>query len=292
MGRALVCNSAGKLNITGGTFADTLSAVSPDSLSVANYDAPADQAGAQVLEMWGMDSNSVAEIAVTLSRQQSVNDQTRGVRFNIPALIPGGAGTVGSHNMLPGLATIPLYKSDNFVFTVSGTANDEVSVTWNTLYNDLPGVNAVLASWDQVQALRYTTIGLACNAIASGTAGSTYGTARALNADDTRLIANTWYAILGITTQTTCLSVTFTGPDWGGQRIGLPAGALTTDSAAFFVDQDVKWRSAGLINVGGLIPCFNSNNVGNIAVQVLDTVASTSPKIDFLMYGLTSKPGF
>jgi hypothetical protein len=154
VGRALVCNSAGKLNITGGTFADTLSAVSPDSLSVANYDAPADQAGAQVLEMWGMDSNSVAEIAVTLSRQQSVNDQTRGVRFNIPALIPGGAGTVGSHNMLPGLATIPLYKSDNFVFTVSGTANDEVSVTWNTLYNDLPGVNAVLASWDQVQAVR------------------------------------------------------------------------------------------------------------------------------------------
>jgi hypothetical protein len=69
---------------------------------VANYDAPADRSGAKVLEMWGMDSISVAEIAVTLSRQQSVNDQTRGVRFNIPALIPGGAGTVGSHNMLPG----------------------------------------------------------------------------------------------------------------------------------------------------------------------------------------------
>ena len=292
MGRALVCNSAGKLNTTGGTFADTLSAVSPDSLSVANYDAPADQPGAQVLEMWGMDSNNVAEIAVTLSRQQSVNDQTRGVRFNIPATAGGAAGSVGSHNMLPGLATIPLFKSDTFAFTVTSTANDEVSVTWNTLYNDLPGVNSVLASWDQVQSLRYTTIGLACNAVASGTAGSTYGTARALNADDTRLIANTWYAILGITVQTVCLSVTLTGPDWGGQRIGLPAGVLTTDSATFFVDQDVKWRQAGLLTVGGLIPCFNSNNVGNVAVQVLDTVASTSPKIDFLMYGLKGKPGF
>ncbi|TMC48767.1 MAG: hypothetical protein E6J20_18535 [Chloroflexi bacterium] len=285
MGRALVCNSAGKLNTGGGTFADTLAAVSPDSLSVANYDAPADVAGARVLEMWGIDSASVAEIAVTLSRQQSVNDQTRGVRFNIPALIPGGAGTVGSHNMLPGLATIPLYKSDTFAFTVTSTANDEVCVTWNTLYDDLPGVNAVLASWDQVQALRYTTIGLACNAVASGTAGSTYGTARALNADDTRLIANTWYAILGITVQTIVCSVTFTGPDWGGQRLGLPAGALTTDSATYFVDQSVKWGKP-------LIPCFNSNNQGNINVQVLDSIASTSPKIDFLMYGLTGKPGF
>jgi hypothetical protein len=285
MGRALVCNSAGKLNITGGTFADTLSAVSPDSLSVANYDAPADKSGARVLEMWGMDSNSVAEVAVTLSRQQSVNDQTRGVRFNIPSLIPGGAGTVGSHNFLPGLATIPLFKSDTFAFTCSGTANDEIAVSWNTLYDDLPGVNSVLASWDQVQQLRYTTIGLACNAVASGTAASTYGTARAMNADDTRLIANTWYAILGATVQTTCLSITLTGPDWGGQRIGFPAGALTTDSATYFVDQSVKW---GL----PLIPCFNSNNVGNVNVQVLDTVASTSPKIDFLMYGLTGKPGY
>jgi hypothetical protein len=285
MGRALVCNSAGKLNTTGGTFADTLSAVSPDSLSVANYDAPASTAGARVVEMWGMDSNSVAEVAVTLSRQQSVNDQTRGVRFNIPALIPGGAGTVGSHNFLPGLATIPLYKSDSFVFTVTSTANDEVSVSWNTLYDDLPGVSSVLASWDQVQALRFTTLGMACNAIASGTAGSTYGTARALNADENRLIANTWYAILGITVQTTCLSVTFIGPDWGGQRIGLPAGALTTDSATFFVDQTLKWGVP-------LIPCFNSNNAGNVTLQVLDTVASTSPKIDVLMYGLTGKPGF
>jgi hypothetical protein len=58
------------------------------------------------------------------------------------------------------------------------------------------------------------------------------------------------------------------------------------------VDQDVKWRQAGQLTGGGLIPCFNSNNVGNVNVQVLDTVASTSPKIDFLMYGLTGKPGF
>src|SRR5438874_10399177 len=144
MGRALVCNSAGKLNTGGGTFADTLAAVSPGSLSVANYEAPADVAGAKVLEMWGIDSASVAEIAVTLSRQQSVNDQTRGVRFNIPALIPGGAAVVGSHNMLGGLTTIPLYKSDTFAFTVTSSNADDVIVSWNTLYNDLPGVSSVL----------------------------------------------------------------------------------------------------------------------------------------------------
>lgn len=284
MGRALVLNTASKANTTGGTFADTLTANSGDSLQVANYEAPADQSKAQVTEMWGIDSDSVAEIAVTLSRQQSVNDQTRGVRFNVPALIPGGAAAVGSHTMLGGLTTIPLYKSDTFAFTVTSTAADDVIVSWNTLYDDLPGSSAVLASWDQVKALRYTTLGLACNAVASGTPGL-YGTARALNADDNRCIANTWYAILGITVQTVATTVAFSGPDWGGWKIGLPAGALTTDSSSYFVDQTLKWGVP-------LIPCFNSNNVGNINVFVADGEASTSPKIDFLLYGLTGKPGF
>ena len=284
MGVALVCNTVSKSSTTGGTFADTLTANSGDSTTVANYDAPATQAGAKIVEMWGMDSASVAELALTYTRQQSVNDQSRGVRFNIPATAGGSAGSVGSHNMLPGLATIPLYKSDVGTFTVSSTAADAVLVSWNTLYDNLPGVQAVLASWDQVQALRWKTIGLACNAVASGTKGA-YGASRALNADDTRLLANTWYAILGVTVQTVVTSITFTGPDWGGQRIGLPAGVLTTDSSTYFLDQTLKWNIP-------LIPCFNSNNVGNINVQVADDGTSTSPKIDFLMYGLTGKPGY
>jgi hypothetical protein len=234
--------------------------------------------------MWGIDSDAVAEVAVTLTRQQSVNDQSRGFRWNIPALSPTGAAAVGSHTALGGLTTIPLYKSDTFTFTCTSTAADDLIVSWNTLYDDLPGSQSVLASWDQVNALRYTTIGLACNAVASGTPGL-YGTGRALNADDTRLIANTWYAILGFTVQTQVTTVAFSGPDWGGWKIGAPAGVLTLDSSSYFVDQTIRWGVP-------LIPCLNSNNVGNINVFVADGEASTSPKIDFLMYGLTSKPGF
>jgi hypothetical protein len=234
--------------------------------------------------MWGIDSDSVAEIAVTLTRQQSVNDQTRGVKFNIPSLIPGGAASVGSHTMLGGLTTIPLYVQDTFAFTCTTTAADDVLVSWNTLYDDLPGSQAVLASWDQVQALRYTTLGLTCNAVASGTPGL-YGTARAMNADDTRMIANTWYAILGISVQTVATTVAFSGPDWGGWKIGMPAGALTVDSTSYFVDQTLRWGVP-------LIPCFNSANAGNTNLFVADGEASTSPKIDVLMYALTGKPGF
>ena len=284
MGRALVLNTASKAATAGGTFADTLTANSGDSLQVANYEAPASQSAARVTEMWGIDSDSVAEVAVTLTRQQSVNDQTRGVRFNIASATPGGAASVASHTFLGGITTIPLYKSDTFAFTCSSTASDDIVVSWNTLYDDLPGVQSVLASWDQVQALRFTTLGLACNAVASGTPGL-YGTGRALNADESRAIANTWYAILGVTVQTQVTTIAFSGPDWGGFKIGLPAGALTLDSTSYFVDQTLLWKLP-------LIPCLNSNNIGNINVFVADGEASTSPKIDFLMYGLTGKPGF
>jgi len=216
MGRALVLNTASKAATAGGTFADTLTANSGDSLQVANYEAPASQSAARVTEMWGIDSDSVAEVAVTLTRQQSVNDQTRGVRFNIASATPGGAASVASHTFLGGITTIPLYKSDTFAFTCSSTASDDIVVSWNTLYDDLPGVQSVLASWDQVQALRFTTLGLACNAVASGTPGL-YGTGRALNADESRAIANTWYAILGVTVQTQVTTIAFSDRVAGGR---------------------------------------------------------------------------
>src|SRR5438045_1962530 len=85
--------------------------------------------------------------------------------------------------------------------------------------------------------------------------GFRFGAQRAFNADDDRLHANTWYAILGVTAQTVCTTVSLLGPDWGGQRVGLPLGALNTDQSSWFVDQSLKWNLP-------LIPCFNSNNKG------------------------------
>ena len=127
-----------------------------------------------------------------------------------------------------------------------------------------------------------STLGIRVDAVASGTPGA-YGATRAFNTDDDRLHANTWYAILGVTVQTPVTTVSLIGPDWGGQRIGLPAGAAFLGSDTWFLDQSIKWGKA-------LIPCFNSNNKGNVLVQVADGEASTSPKIDFRLYELTSQP--
>ena len=115
---AIILNSASKAGTTGGTFADTLTANSGDTLAIQNYIS----GGARIFSMWGIDSDSVAELALTDSRFDSVHDPQYGVRFNIPALIPGGAAVVGSHDLIDPPISIPQYPGDTNVLTVTSTA--------------------------------------------------------------------------------------------------------------------------------------------------------------------------
>lgn len=284
MPRAIVLNSASKANTTGGTFADTLTANAGDSLAVANFN----NGGAKILEAWAIDSDSVAEIQVVYTRPEATHDQSHGFRVMIPALTPGGAAVVAAHNLLPGYGTVDLYKSDTPTVSVTTTAADDFLYSWVTLYDDLPGVSSVMCSWDYIRQHQKSIVGIRCDAVASATPGA-YGAQRAINADDDRLHANTWYAILGASVQTQVTTISMLGPDWGGQRIGLPAGALDLRSNMWFVEQSVKWGNLACI------PVFNSNNKGNVLLQIADGEASTSPKIDVEMYELdipnTMTPG-
>jgi len=281
MGYACVLNTASKANTAGGTFADTLTANSNDSLAVANFNT----GGARVLEMWGIDSDSVAEFQFIWSRPSATHDQSHGMRVQSPSIALGGAATNAAFNFLPGDAVVNLFKSDTVAISVSSTAADDVLCSWVTEYDDLPGAAAVFASPAQVAALQKSTVGIFVGPTAGATAGLYSATSRAFNADDDRLHANTWYAILGCSVQTQVTTISLIGPDWGGQRIGLPAGSLDLRSNTWFLDQSIKWNKA-------LIPCFNSNNKGNVLVSVADGEASTQPKIDFLLYELTGQPGF
>lgn len=275
---ALVLTTASKANTTGGTFADSLTANTGDSLSVANYDT----GGARIIEAWAIDSDSVAEIQLIYTRPQSTHDQQHGVRFQVPALLPGGAGSVAAHNLLPGLAALPVFKSDTPTLQVTSTAGDDVVMSWLTEYDDLPGATGQFADWGTVQNMRKSSLGFSNSAQASGTPGA-YGTSRALNADDDRFHADTYYAILGFTVRTVCTTIALTAPSFGGQKIGAPAGVSNLETTWFWVDLSLKYGK-------GLIPVFNSNDKANVLVQVADGEASTTPTIDFHCFELTGNP--
>jgi hypothetical protein len=229
MPRAIVLNTASKAGTTGGTFADTLTANSGDSLAIPNL-----QSGqGKVINMWGTDSDSVAEVALTAGRVESIHDPTFGIRFNIPAVALGGAGTAAAYPMLSSPNYIDVFTGDTLTMTVTTTASDDILVSWLTEYQDLPGVQASFANWETVKANRFTEIGVRCAPVASGTAGL-YGTARAVNADETRWTGGRWYALIGFTVQTVVTTVSIKGPMWGNFLFGCPAGSAWLDSANFF----------------------------------------------------------
>jgi hypothetical protein len=278
MGRALVLTTASKAGTTGGTFADTLTANSGDSLAVANYS----DGEANVLELWGNDSTSVMEGQMIFTRPQSTHDQSHGFRFQNASLLAGSAAKVGAQEYLPGNVGFQVFKSDSATIQVTTTAADNAAVSYLTLYDDLPGAAGVFISPTQAANLQNSIVGINVAAVTSSTRGA-YGASRAFNADDARLHANTWYAIIGYTLQTPIMTVSLIGPDWGGQRIGGPGDPLTFRTGDWFMYQSSKWNKP-------LIPCFNSNNVGNVLVALADVAASATPQLDFTLYELTGPP--
>ena len=278
MGRALILTTASKATTTGGTFADALSANTGDSLAVANFNT----GEANFLEFWGNDSTSVMEGSLVYTRPQSTHDQSRGFRFQNASLLAGQAAKVGAQEYLPGLVGFPVFKSDTATINVTSTASDNCAVSYNILYDDLPGAAAVLIGPTQASNLQNSIVGINVAAATSATRGA-YGATRAFNADDARLHANTWYAIVGYTIQTPIMTVSLLGPDWGGQRIGGPGDPLAFRTGSWFFDQSIKWNKP-------LVPCFNSNNVGNVLVQLADVAAQSTPGLDFTLYELTGVP--
>lgn len=277
-GPAIVLNTASKSSTTGGTFADTLTANSGDTLAIPltndfqNY----------IFKMWGSDSAHVMELALTATRADSIHDPTFGVRQNFAALVPGGAGNVGSHTTLSGPSNIQVFPGDQLTMTVTTTAADAVLVSWLTQYNALPGAAGNFATWEQIQGLRDTTIGVRVAPVASGTAGL-YGAARAINADDPRWTGGKFYAILGWTVQTVCTTIAFSGTAWSNFKVGGPAGALTLDTTNYFVD---LYKATGI----PCIPVFNGFDASNVFLFAADDTASASPKVDVWAYELSASP--
>jgi len=279
MPHAILLQTASKANLTGGALADTLTANGlGNSLSIANYF----NGGARVLYAWGIDSDSVCELFWTNTRIESIHDQSLGLRYNIAALTPGGAGTVGAHMLIQPPYELPVYAGDPQTLTLTGTAGDDVVVSFLLEYDDLPGTKGRFASWAQIQNMISTRINLRVAPVASGTIGA-YGAARALNADDTRLSGARYYAICGATLQTQVTTIGIQAQAWGNNLIGFPAGVSNLDTTMWFVNLSRDLNQP-------LIPIINGFDAANVFVYCADAEASTSPKVDLVMYELSGNP--
>ncbi len=252
----------------GGTFADTFTAATGDSTTVATYF----NGGARVFKAWGIDSDAIAEISWYYGRTDSTQDTTYGLRTMIPSVALGGAATNAAFDLLGQYQQIPVYSADVPTIKASSTAADDLVMSYLTEYDDLPGAAAIFDSWSNVNASNPPVVSFVCNAVASGTVGQ-YGAARAFNTDDTRWVAQRYYAILGFSVKTQVTTVAIKTFETGNLFLGAPMGSLNLDQRDFFVQLSYSRNKP-------LIPVMLGTNAGNAFMYISDAEASTSPKVD------------
>jgi hypothetical protein len=211
-------------------------AIAGDSLTVKNG-----RGRSRIISAWG--GNQVAgfqQIAFP-----SAHDTTRGYRTGV---------AIGNSLVMPLGMAMPVNAQELLSITIAGSnvAGDVEQAYLLMQYDDVPGMSSRLISPAQlesrVQAI--TTI----EASLVSTAGPSYGTPEAINADSDLLRANADYAVLGATVRSDVGAVYMVGPDTANVRIGVPGLSDKHElTSQWFV---LMSRAHGL----PLIPVINSGN--------------------------------
>jgi len=228
------------------TTATALTMFTGNSLTIRN--APLDSE-VRLLQAW-VDVQGAGYLRI---RSPRLHDNVQGIRLYTVVsepqpLLPMGYGQ-------------KLIPQDTLIAEITGsaTAGDIESALMLLYYSNLPGVDARLASPEDVLR-RMVNIVTVENTLALGTAGGWSGE-EALNAEFDLLKANTDYALLGYQVSAECAAVRWRGVDTGNLGVGGPGiETLKALTANWFVRLS---QAFGL----PLIPVFNSANKAGILVD-------------------------
>lgn len=277
MGVAIDTITAFKDSLTGSAF-EALAAGSGDSLTLRFLDANAD---IRLLEAWGGNNATKCDFSI---RSPLLHDNTRGIRF-AHMFNPTQSGADGNPQLYMGSYEFQKYRpSDTLIVEALGAASDDVTFTQLVWYEGPNVPDSRFATYDEVMALGVNLVGIRVSPSAAAST-STYGTAEAISTDDDRLKANTWYALIGHTTDLPHTTLTIKGPETGNLRVPMPGSQVERLTASFFADIARRFNKR-------MIPCFNANNKANIFVEVADAGGGTTPLTSLKFVELARQPGF
>lgn len=152
------------------------------------------------------------------------HDQTRGWRARVAAAEPTP--------ILPLGTPFPFQPQELISATIAGSAvaGDVETGCMLMFYENMPGLQARLARWDDVREriVRMTTI----EASIVSAAGPGYSGTELITAESNLLRANSNYALLGFTTSSGCAGVWLQGPDTANQRVICPGHQLRAEMTA------------------------------------------------------------
>jgi hypothetical protein len=251
MGAALEVITGRVLNV--GATLTAVTANTGDSLTVRN----APQTSRPVLEsVWAQSATA----GVVRIRSNRLHDAAQAIRYRVAA--------VTIRALDPDEIEQPLWPQDLLTVEQSGGGAETDSLGMLFYYPDLPGVQARLATWDQVKP-RAVNWMVQEVAVAGPTTAGDWSAGTALNTTFDTLKANVDYAVLGYITDTACCSIAIRGADTGNVRVGGPGPTEPLVTRDWFVNVS---RKTGL----PCIPIVNMANKGSVLAFVqLNTAAGT-----------------
>ena len=198
-------------------------------------------------------------------RSPRLHDNVQGIRMDVTAsdttpLLPEGIKQM-------------LISQDTLVAEITGsaTAGDLESGAMLLYYDAVPGVDARLATWEQIAPLIKHLLFVE-NTLALGTAGG-YSGEEAINAEFNQFKANTDYALLGYTVDVECLAIRYRGIDTGNLGVGGPGNETLRQVTA-------QWFKRLSMSTGlACIPVFNSANADAILLDGLQDENGTDTTV-------------
>lgn len=266
MGKALAVVT-GRVTNAGATIT-ALTANTGDSFTVRSFPFGSN---AYVDNVWSQEATA----GVVRIRSPRLHDVAQGIRERVIVTNP--------RPLMPYEARQPLYPQDVLTFELSGGGAETDVASMLHYYEDLPGIDARLASWPDVLARIVNIAGAEVQATTSATAAQ-YGGTVALNATFDNWKRNVDYAILGYLTDTTVCTIGITGPDTGQIRVGGPGTTEAIVTADWFVE-NAKATNAPYI------PIINAANVAATLLDVTGTTTSTTVNVTVIVAELTGGPG-
>lgn len=248
----------------------TITALTPDtgsSFTVRNFET---SQAAFIDAIWAQGATA----GVVRVRSPKLHDFVQGIRYSYIAGV--------SRNLLPDETSQILTPQDTLTFEMSGGGAETDLAALLIYYNSLPGVDARLNTWEQIQPriINYVTNEVA---VVNPTTAGDWSAGTAINTTFDLLKANTDYAILGYQAATAVGCVAIQGADTGNLRVGGPGTTESIETRDWFL-------SLGKATGRPYIPVFNSANKGGTLVSVAHTTAGGTTTVDLILAQLSTGP--
>lgn len=231
-----------------------------DTFAVQNF---ANSDIASIDEIW---ANGATTDFVRV-RSPRMHDANQGIRLRV--------GGVFGVPLLPYEVINALYPADVLTVEIDATGAGTGAISLLNYYNNLPGVDARLATWDEISSRIDQITGVDVTVGAIPAIGS-YSPGNAINANFDNFQAGKDYALLGYVTSASRLSIAIAGQDTGNLKVGGPGVADARTTSDWFVRLARHEQRP-------YIPIIAANNKGSTSVFQADNAASAAMNVTLIM---------